>query len=250
MVRLAVDVTFMSRIRDSGPVAGLDPAALAHRADLAGADTVVARLEPAAGAGGFVAAEVRRIAGIVRGRVSVAVRGTASVEDALALEPAEVLFLGKDAGPVDLRLEGAAADPLVGALEKVRAAGATPVVAVWPDPAAVLAAQDAGAEVVELDAGTFGEARTDDAMAEALRRFSEAARTASGVGLRVRAGGGIPGPGAVARLAEVPEVEEIRVGPALLARAVYDGFEAAVRALRDEIERGARRGDRSYEEQP
>lgn len=55
--------------------------------------------------------------------------------------------------------------------------------------------------------------------------------------------------GRLSRLAEMPEVEQVRVGASLLARSVYKGIGAAVRAARDEIERGARRGDRGEEQE-
>ncbi len=118
-----------------------------------------------------------------------------------------------------------------------------------PEEPAVLAAQDAGATAVELAAIDYGNATTDDAAVESHRRLAAAARTAAEVGLRVRAGGGSAGPGRVSRLAEVPEVEQIRVGSGLLAGAFYEGIGSAVSSLRREIARGARRAERQEEEE-
>jgi pyridoxine 5'-phosphate synthase PdxJ len=103
---------------------------------------------------------------------------------------------------------------------------------------------------VELAAAAFGGAPTEDAALEAHRRLAAAARAAAEIGLRVRAGGGAGGSARVARLAEIPEVEQIRVGPALLAGAFYEGIGASVGALRRAIDRGALRGERGRAEAP
>ena len=170
------------------------------------------------------------------------------MRQAIALKPSEVLFLSEGGGPISLDLRTASSCPLADATAKVRAAGATAIVAVEPREKDILAAQDAGASAVELSAVVFSLASTDDAALDAHRRISAAARTASDVGLRVRAGGGWSTAGRVARLAEVPEVEQIRVGPGLLAGSFYEGVGAAVDAFRREIARGARRGERGEEE--
>ena len=248
MVGLAVDLGFLGGILSLEGGEQLDAAAAAHRADLAGADQIVIPLggedRP-----GLSMEEARRVKAIVRKRVCVALRGLRMVEQALALRPSEVLFLSEGGGPVALDLLTAGSGPLAEATSRVRAAGSLPVVCVDPEEKDVLAAQDAGAAAVELDAAEVGLAGTDDAALAAHRRLAAAARAASDVGLRVRAGGGSAGPVRVSRMAEVPEVEQIRVGAALLAGAFYEGIGSAVAALRREISRGARRGERQEEEE-
>jgi pyridoxine 5'-phosphate synthase PdxJ len=245
---LAVDLSFLGDVLSLEGGDLLDAAALAHRADLAGADVVVIPLggddRP-----GFTVQEAWRVKATVRKRVCIALRGTRMVDEAIALKPAEVLFLSETGGPVVLDLRTAGKSALSGATARVRAAGAIPVVNVDPDEKSILAAQDAGAVIVEISVSRFGVARTDDEAVDAYRRISAAARAAAEVGLRVRAGGGTAGAARVARIAEVPEVEEIRVGPSLLAGAFYEGIGAAVTAFRREIARGARRGELQQEEE-
>jgi pyridoxine 5-phosphate synthase len=248
VVGLAVDLEFLGGVLSLEGGDQLDPAAAAHRADLAGADLVVIPLGGEDGPG-LSMEEARRVKAIVRKRVSVSVRGVRMVEQALALRPAEVLFLSEGGGPVPLDLRTAGDGPLADATARARAAGVLAVVSVRPEEQDVLAAQDAGASAVELAAADFGAAATDDAALEAHRRLAAAARTAADVGLRVRAGGGSAGPARVCRLAEVPEVEQVRVGAALLAGAFYEGIGAAVSSLRREVSRAARRGERQEEEE-
>ncbi|MCK6480083.1 MAG: pyridoxine 5'-phosphate synthase [Planctomycetes bacterium] len=242
MVGLSIDLGFLRAILslEGGDV--LDAAALAHRADQAGADLLVVPLGGEDGPG-YTVEEALRVRSILRKPLCVALRGLRLLDGALKVKPEEVLFLSEGGGPVKLELATAAAGPLSEAAARVRAAGIVPVIAVEASESAVLAAQDAGAAAVELSAGEFAASRTEDQAVEAHRRLARAARSASDLGLRVRTGGGSPSPARVSRLAEVPEVEQVRVGAALLAGAVYEGIGAAVAALRGEVERGARRGD-------
>jgi pyridoxine 5-phosphate synthase len=248
VVGLAIDLGFLGGVLSLEGGDQMDAAAAAHRADLAGADFVVIPLggedRP-----GFSLEEARRIKSIVRKRVCVALRGIHLLDQALALRPAEILFLADGGGPLPLDLRTAGEGPLAEATARVRAAGVLAVISVEPEEKDVLAAQDAGAGAVELAAIDYGNAATDDAALAAHRRLAAAARTASEVGLRVRAGGGSAGALRVSRIAEVPEIEQIRVGPALLAVAFYEGIGSAVSALRREISRGARRGERKEEEE-
>jgi pyridoxine 5'-phosphate synthase PdxJ len=247
VVGLSVDLAFLSGILSLEGGDMLDAAAFAHRADLAGADLLVIPLggedRP-----GFTVEDARRVMSIVRKRVCIAVRGTRLVDEALSLKPSEVLFLSDSGGPVALDLRTAGKGPLSEATARARAAGATPVVCVDPDEKSVLAAQDAGALVVELAAGGLGRGASEDQAVDGHRRVAVAARAAADVGLRVRACGGSATPTRVSRLAEVPEIEQIRVGPGLLSGSFYEGVGAAVHAFRREIARGARRGEREEEE--
>jgi len=248
VVGLAVDLGFLWGVLSLEGGGALDAAALAHRADLAGADALVLPLggedRP-----GFTLEDASRVRAILRKPLSIAVRGTRLLKEAVALGPAEILFLSDSGGPVKLELETAGTGPLSEATARVRKAGLLPVISVAPLEAEVLAAQDAGAGAVELHAGEFADARTDDHALDAFRRLARAARSASDVGMRVRTGGGAPVPARVSRLAEVPEVEQVRAGAALLAGCFYEGVGPAVAALRTEVERGSRRGERIREEE-
>ena len=248
MVGLAVDLGFLSGVLSLEGGDLMDAAAFAHRADLAGTDLFVLPLGGDDGPG-FNAAEVARVMATVRTRVSLSLRGTRLIDQALALKPAELLFLSESGGPVGLDLRSAGKGPLAEATAKARAAGVIPVIAVPADEKSVLAAQDAGALIVEIAANGLTRVATEDQSVDGHRKVSVAARAAADVGLRVRACGGACCSSRASRLAEVPEVEQIRVGPGLLAGSFYEGVGAAVDAFRREIARGARRGERGEEEE-
>jgi pyridoxine 5-phosphate synthase len=107
-----------------------------------------------------------------------------------------------------------------------------------PDPAQVRAAKHTGAPWVEIHTGRYAGARSELDRREALLGIVEAARHASGVGLRVGAGHGLNYRN-VAAVAAIPEVEELNIGHSIVSRAALVGIDRAVREMIDCI-RGAR----------
>ena len=107
-----------------------------------------------------------------------------------------------------------------------------------PDKAQVEAAQRCGAPVVELHTGAFAAAR-GLARAREFERLRAAARLAASVGLTVNAGHGLDYHN-VEPIAAIPEIVELNIGHAIIARAIFDGLPRAVRDMK-ELMRAARR---------
>ena len=99
-----------------------------------------------------------------------------------------------------------------------------------PEPAQLEASLQAGAPVVELHTGAYAEA-TGEHRARELMRLVAAARHGSRIGLTVHAGHGLHYHN-VQPVAAVPEIVELNIGHAIIARAVFDGLAAAVREMR------------------
>jgi pyridoxine 5-phosphate synthase len=107
-----------------------------------------------------------------------------------------------------------------------------------PDAAQVEAAQRAGAPVIELHTGTFANADGAE-QAREFERLRSAALLAASLGLTVNAGHGLDYHN-VEPIAAIPEVVELNIGHAIVARAVFDGLPKAVRDMKD-LMRAARR---------
>ena len=99
-----------------------------------------------------------------------------------------------------------------------------------PDPAQLEASFDIGAPVVELHTGAYAEA-SGEHQAREYMRLVEAARHGSQIGLTVHAGHGLHYHN-VQPIAAVPEIVELNIGHAIVARAVFDGLAASVREMR------------------
>lgn len=98
-----------------------------------------------------------------------------------------------------------------------------------PERGQIEAAAEAGANIVEFHTGIYANAGRAAAERE-LRRLQEAAKIASEAGLRITAGHGLDYSNAAAVCA-IPEIEEISIGHAIIARAIFHGLEIAVRDM-------------------
>ncbi len=99
-----------------------------------------------------------------------------------------------------------------------------------PDPVQIEAAAKAGAPVIELHTGAYAEAEGQAAEAE-LQRLRVALAEGLRHGLRVNAGHGLHY-GNVAQVAALDGISELNIGHAIVAQAVFDGWEKAVRDMK------------------
>lgn len=93
------------------------------------------------------------------------------------------------------------------------------------------AAHATGARVVELHTGGYAQATTLAARAAELERLRKAASHAQALGLTVNAGHGLHYHN-VQPVAAIPEVVELNIGHAIIARAVFSGLAEAVREMK------------------
>jgi len=99
-----------------------------------------------------------------------------------------------------------------------------------PDAAQVAAAAAAGAAAVELHTGAYAEAEGPQRARE-LARLADAARRAAEAGLIVHAGHGLDYHN-VQPVAALPQLAELNIGHAIVARAVTAGIGAAVAEMK------------------
>jgi pyridoxine 5-phosphate synthase len=100
-----------------------------------------------------------------------------------------------------------------------------------PDAVQVEAAGRAGAPVIELHTGTFAGADGGN-QAREFERLRAAARLAASLGLTVNAGHGLNYHN-VEPIAAIPEIVELNIGHAIIARSIFDGLPKAVRDMKD-----------------
>jgi pyridoxine 5-phosphate synthase len=112
------------------------------------------------------------------------------------------------------------------------------------EPAQIAAAKAIGAPVIEIHTGAWCDAlAAGDAAAAAAEydHITRAVAQADNAGLEVHAGHGLDYVTA-ARLAEFNAIVELNIGHFLIGEAIFDGLEAAVRAMRAAMDRGRARG--------
>lgn len=118
-------------------------------------------------------------------------------------------------------------DKLRPVVERLREAGIIVSMFIDPDLGQVERSLQLGAATVELHTGDYCEATTAAMQFEELDKLANAAEHANGIGLAVAAGHGIDYRN-VSEILMLPHVEELNIGHAIVARALFVGFERAV----------------------
>ncbi len=112
----------------------------------------------------------------------------------------------------------------------LREAGIRVSLFIDPDEKQIDASVSIGAPVVELHTGAYADAHGAE-QAREFNRVQKAAAYASNKGLTVHAGHGLNYYN-VQAIARIPEIVELNIGHAIVARAVIDGMAAAVSEMK------------------
>jgi len=99
------------------------------------------------------------------------------------------------------------------------------------DKVQLAASRDAGAPVVEIHTGRFADAETEAERAQELERIREAVAYGLQIGLQVNAGHGLHYHN-VQDIAAIPGIGELNIGHAIVAHALFVGWENAVREMK------------------
>jgi pyridoxine 5-phosphate synthase len=118
-------------------------------------------------------------------------------------------------------------------LEKI---GAEVSLFIDPDPVQIDAAVRCGAPVVELHTGEYAEADSPEALEASFRVLENAVAYARKRGLIVNAGHGLHYHN-TERVAAIAGINELNIGHAIIARAVFTGLKEAVRDMHAILER-------------
>ncbi|MBS0395824.1 MAG: pyridoxine 5'-phosphate synthase [Proteobacteria bacterium] len=119
---------------------------------------------------------------------------------------------------------------LAGVVAELAAAGVRVSMFIDADPRQIEATLAVGAPCIELHTGAYAEA-AGERRAEELHRLASAARSATAAGLVVNAGHGLDYHN-VQPVAAIPEIVELNIGYAIVARALFAGLDPAVREMK------------------
>jgi pyridoxine 5-phosphate synthase len=122
-------------------------------------------------------------------------------------------------------------DAVRDAVARLADAGIRVSLFVDPDPRQLEASRQAGAPVVELHTGAYAESASERARERELERIRAAASAGASMGLTVHAGHGLHYHNVIP-VAAIPEIMELNIGHAIIARAVFDGLGTAVAEMK------------------
>ena len=129
-------------------------------------------------------------------------------------------------------------DAVTHAVRELGAAGIRVSLFVDPDPAQLDAVAKSGAAAVELHTGDFANALPGASRDREFERMRGACLHAQSVGLEVLAGHGLDYLN-TEPIARIPEIVEVNIGHAIIARAVLVGLDRAVREMLELLRRAA-----------
>lgn len=120
--------------------------------------------------------------------------------------------------------------------DRIKKAGILYSLFVDPDTRQIDSAVEAGAESIEINTGSYSEARGDE-QAKELEKIQQASCYSAEKGLRVFAGHGLTYNNVVP-IAAIPEIEELNIGHFIVGQSVFLGMEEAVRRMIQAMEEG------------
>ncbi len=231
MVRLGVNVDHVATIREARKTYEPDPVSAAVAVEMAGADQITAHLRE--DRRHIQNRDIRLIREVAKTALNLEMAATAEMQEiALALKPDSVCVVPEKReevtteGGLDLTGVSDNVAELVATLKD-----ADIVVTAFIDPAMEQIQQAArlGFDAVEIHTGSYANAAPPARPGE-LEKVRGAAESARRLGLRVHAGHGLNYHN-TAGILEIDEIEELNIGHAIVARAVFTGLERAVRDM-------------------
>ncbi|GAB2801367.1 pyridoxine 5'-phosphate synthase [Halomonas shantousis] len=231
-ILLGVNIDHIATLRQARGTRYPDPVQAALLAEEAGADGITVHLRE--DRRHIQPRDVRLLAEMLNTRMNLEMAVT---EEMIALaeeiRPAHVCLVPEKRE--ELTTEGGldvAGDPerVRDACRRLSDAGCEVSLFIDPDPLQIQAAYDVGAPAVELHTGAYAEASGDAARVE-HERIAAAAELASELGLIVNAGHGLHYHN-VEAIAAIPGINELNIGHAIIARALFVGLKEAVAEMK------------------
>jgi pyridoxine 5-phosphate synthase len=237
MPRLGVNIDHVATIRQARGGREPDPVWAAALAELAGADGITVHLRE--DRRHIQDRDLRVLRETTHTRLNLeAAVAPEIVKIALEVRPDQVTFVPERRE--ELTTEGGLdvlrnRDRVAAATAECRKAGLSVSLFIDPDPAQVDVSAELGAQAVELHTGRYADAREGHPRALEFAAIARAADAALAAGLALHAGHGLNYHN-VFDVARLPEMAELNIGHAIVARAIFVGFDRAVKEMKACIE--------------
>lgn len=233
MIELGVNIDHVATLRQQRFTAYPDPIEAALRAEDAGADLITLHLRE--DRRHIQDADVERLRPLLRTRMNLECAITPEMLDiACRIKPQDVCLVPERRA--ELTTEGGlnvagGFDTVKAAVSQLQDAGIRVSIFIDPDAEQIEAAGRAGASIIELHTGTYAEATEDHAQNKELQRIKDGLAAGLALGMRVNAGHGLHYEN-VQQIAALPGISELNIGHAIVAQAVFDGWEKAIRDMK------------------
>ncbi len=245
MLRLGVNIDHVATVRNARGGAYPDPVRAALLAQKAGADGITAHLRE--DRRHIMDEDIDKLMESLTIPLNFEMAATAEMQEiALRHKPHAVCIVPekREERTTEGGLEVAREEnQLAHYIAPLREAGCRVSIFIAADQKQIEAAHRIGAEVIELHTGAYCDFHAEGKFEERdqeLKRLTEMASFADGLGLEVHAGHGLTY-GCVQPIAALPEVKELNIGHFLMGESMFLGMENAIgemRRLMDEARDG------------
>lgn len=233
MIRLGVNIDHVATIRQARGTRYPSVVQAALRAEQSGADAITLHLRE--DRRHIQDADVHTLRSILQTRMNLEMAVTEEmIAIALQVKPQDVCLVPERRE--ELTTEGGLDvvrhfDKVKAACQRLGDAGIRVSLFINADEAQLDASKAAGAPVVELHTGGFADAETEHARNDELSRIKNAVVHGVSLGLSVNAGHGLHYHN-VHQVAAIPGVDELNIGHAIVAHALFVGWDSAVREMK------------------
>jgi pyridoxine 5-phosphate synthase len=232
VIELGVNIDHVATLRQVRGTSYPDPVRAALLAEAAGADAITLHLREDRRHIQDRDVEALRTQLTKRMNLEAAVTRE-MLQIALGIRPHDICLVPERR--MELTTEGGL--DVVGQFERIRQAcellagsGIRVSLFINADTAQIDAAKAAGAPVIELHTGHYADTAGEEQRAE-FKRIAQAVDYGKRIGLKVNAGHGLNYDN-VGPVAALPGIAELNIGHAIVAHAVFVGWEAAVREMK------------------
>jgi len=231
MVRLGVNVDHVATVRQARKTVEPDPVGAAVAVEMAGADQITIHLRE--DRRHIQNRDARLIREITKTALNLEMAATPEMQEiALALHPDSITLVPERREEVTteggLNLEKAAGG--IGELiDTLKDAGIKTCAFLDPDLQQIKKAAHLKFDAVEIHTGRYSDARGGGRAAE-LDKIREVAAAVRHYGMKVHAGHGLDYHNVVP-VVRIEEIEELNIGHAIIARAIFVGLDRAVRDM-------------------
>ena len=233
MIELGVNIDHVATLRQARGTAYPSPVEAAMVAESAGADAITLHLREDRRHIQDRDVEILRDLLETRMNLESAVTGE-MIDFALRIKPQDVCLVPERRE--ELTTEGGLDvvrhfEQVQRACRRLADAGIRVSLFINADPAQIAAAAKAGAPAIELHTGNYADAPAVGEQQIELERIRTAVAEGIGLGLKVNAGHGLHYQN-VQPIAAISGISELNIGHAIVAHALFIGFEAAVREMK------------------
>jgi pyridoxine 5-phosphate synthase len=232
MIRLAVNVDHVATLREARGISEPDPVLAAGICELAGAEGIVVHLRE--DRRHIQDRDVLLLRQTVQTKLNLEMGATQEIiKFALKLKPDMVTLVPEKRK--ELTTEGGLnvagqKKKLKGVVAQMKKAGIPVSMFIDPDKKQIEASSNIGATFVEIHTGVYSDATSEKEADQEFELIATAAEEAYEAGLRVNAGHGLNYVNTT-RVAKLETIEELSIGHAIMARAIFVGLDQAVREM-------------------